>query len=344
MKLPCASRTTGELLILWDNKIPALAYTVKPGNPCESDPLSPPSLNVPTPCSNGNLSGVDFAIIINPWFQGVGADMRLDGGFTDRIPGNVPDLSRYACLKGSGGTPGLIFAGDGTTPPDYGKGEASETRWQVYGEGGKFAPGNSGIRTSYSYISAAAAKNSLIPTKLPCEGGFSDCDLPLDLANGLYKPYSIDPSEQISLTLNNYTFPPNKNYVILVDGNLEILGNIIVPNGSTVTFAVSEDIIIDKNVGETNINSSNVNVEGFYSAGGSIILDGTNGDCSASFDKRLNIGGLILANANLESGSLQNKRDLCEKNFDIPSFTGSRAVTGITQFQINKYYQSIKNE
>ena len=151
--------------------------------------------------------------------------------------------------------------------------------------------------------------------------GKNPCVLGAGFNNGLY----IADGDLIFSgqgTPKSYTFPEG-NYVILVDGKLTIKARIIVQKGSTVTFIVSGDIIIDPSVGNTNIEgftSTTPHIEGFYSADGSFIIQGTN-NCSVGADKRLNIAGSVVVNAGLTWGAFQNQRDLCAGNATCPAFS-----------------------
>lgn len=252
-----------------------------------------------------------------PWFQGKGGDMRLDNGFSDRVP-----LGNYALLDGNGATPGVIFSGDIT--PNFSPGYSSSTMWVAgppYPE--VFTPVRAGVmRTSYAYYDNLIGQNKITPFNLAnyCGGpGLNNCTLQANLPNGVHKANG-------DVRLNSYAFPPNKNYVILVNGDLTLRGDIDVPIGSTVTFSVSGDIIVDRNVGQALASSINPNLEGFYSADQSFVVEGNNncGVGGGGADKRLNIGGAVVVNVKTNpgvfaAGSFSNQRDLCGGNSQYPS-------------------------
>ncbi|GEM_PF-4957037 len=320
-----------------DSGLGSPSYRVTAGTPCADPALDPISKNVANPCSNGNLTGIDFAIISYPWFQGTGGDMRLDTEFSTKIPNSVaiPPGQRFASLAGSGGTSGVIYAGGGQ--PDFGNGQASPQGWVVTGNKAKFTPVNTGIiRTSYNYILTTTKQSGVTPVDLKTLPGCAsllNCSLPDEsqFPSGVYK---TDYSVVLTSPGNRYVFAPGKNYVILVNGDLVIKEELIVPAGSTVTFSVSGDIIVDKSVGAATLTttcttppgisqtSTGCHIEGFYSADGSIILDGNHSDCTLGIDKRVNLAGAFVSNAKLREGeSFENRRDLCTENRVAPSFT-----------------------
>lgn len=298
------------------------AVTVGPTCDASSGNLTPFSPLAATCNASGNIIDLNFGISNSiPWFQSKGLDMRIDSGFIDRIP-----AGNFASLNGGGfaNNPGIIFSGSLNYNPS--PGNISSTNWLVdppYPE--TFTPSQLNvIKTSYAYLLAIADKNDLIPENLGTNGycgasnNISSCTLFLPANPGLYIAngnLNIDDS---------YTFLSNQDYVILVNGKLTIKGNLTVPNGSTVTFAASSDIIVDKDVGQSSHSSTTPNLEGFYSAGGHFTINSRNyvggvNDCTLPVDLRLNIAGAVVTNANLSSGSLQNRRDLCGDNPSYPS-------------------------
>ncbi len=122
------------------------------------------------------------------------------------------------------------------------------------------------------------------------------------------------------MTGSGFTFPANKNFVILVNGDLTIKEKIFVPIGSTATFSVKGNIYIDKSVGETLSSSTTASVEGYYSADQSFIVQGAR-DCSVGPDLRFNEAGAIVVNAGKQGGAFQLQRDLCTDNNSCPAFS-----------------------
>ena len=171
------------------------------------------------------------------------------------------------------------------------------------------------IRTSYDYYQTTVKQNGISTTDLTTLASCSDlsnCTL-TGITNGVYTADS-------SVALNSYTFTGNKNYVILVKGDLIIKGNILVDIGSTTTFSVTGDIKIDPSVGGLSTASCNVtnhngcHVEGFYSTDKNFIIQGPSA-------LRLNIAGAVVTNAGQSGGTMQNQRDIGAGNATCPTYT-----------------------
>jgi hypothetical protein len=248
--------------------------------------------------------------------------MRVDSGFDDLdIPASA--IPPFASLDGTGGMPGIIFSGNENA--DFGPfGQASSRRWVV----GSFSPPFpelytppilNTIKTSYAYLLAVAAKSDLIPLGLDtggrcgAGGNIANCTLNLPLDPGLFIA-----NGNLTIVNLSYTIPSNQDYVILINGNLTLRGEIHVPVGSTLTFSVNGDIIVDRAVGSP-ASSATPDLEGLYSADRNFITGG-NDDCAIGPDLRLNIAGTIVTNASLLGGSLQRQRDLCIGNVLNPAF------------------------
>lgn len=293
--------------------------------------------------ASSNTFIVNFGINAEnePWIQSKGSDLRLEGivsgggigsgtgGYNFSIPEDPgttlcgPDQT-YASIPGTG-THGIIFSGDSDYSFCQGgvcQDRASANQWVVGGGTYQetYAPVNSGgrLKTSYEYISARILEAGITPTVIT--------ELTAGLANGVYLI-----NGGLTTPSSGYTFSTGKNYVILVNGDLTIAGNILVPNGSTVSFIVKEDIIVNSDVGESlqttacsiprtlNAVSTGCNIEGYYSANGIFSMLGT-GECAT--EKRLNLAGSLVVNANLAtSNAFDNQRDLCAGNATCPVFT-----------------------
>ena len=283
--------------------------------------------------SSCNIVNLDFGINnLNPWIQSSGSDMRIDSGFTDLIPSGAT-CGSYASNLNTSGTPGIIYSG--ATDPNFGNGQASQNPpygWSV-GDGTnpeKYSPSASGvIKTSYSYIYSLIARNgnALGDIAAYCgSGGISNCTLSPIIPNGAYVAKG-------NLTLNGsgFNFPTNKNYIILVNGDLNVNEKILVPNGSTAFFTASGNINIAPSIGEssttlcqapTSLNSysSGCDLEGYYSTDKNFIVKGAS-VCPGSPDTRLNVGGSIVVNAALNGGSFENERNLCSQDAECPAFS-----------------------
>lgn len=279
-------------------------------------------------CTNGSISNLNFGIITNdgPWVQTGGSDMWFNSGYPYTIPA-AASCQPYASIIGSSGTPGVVYTGVGTD--SFGSGQASQNpyNWKVggistYSE--SYGPASSGspLATSYSYVRNLAITNGTPPTNLTnahCgAGGTASCNLSATLASGIYEASG-------NLTLaSNYAFPANRNYVILVTGNLYLNGTIDVPGttdnpgGSTVLFSVQGNIYVDPAVGTSTITSLTPHLEGWFSTDHSFYIEGEN-TCPTA-DNRLNMEGALIVNASLLGGSFYNLRDLCSGNSNCPVF------------------------
>lgn len=251
-------------------------------------------------------------------------------------------MGPYMVGIGRGGAPGVVYEGNGTINIGQGQYSPDPYNWLVggltYPE--NFQPVNPTVgRTSYNYMLTTARQSGITPIDLSgndpatnqpycgtgglpgITGGLGDCVFENTLPHGIYQangPLTIDAA--------GYAFPPNSDYIILVNGDLTINGPIYVPVSTNVTFSVSGNIIIGPNVGEANDTSLKPDIEGFYSADQSFIIQSAappGQTCQLSgqpYDKRLNMQGAIITNASLAGGSFQNNRNLCVEDTDCPTF------------------------
>ncbi|MCL5970214.1 MAG: hypothetical protein M1450_01795 [Patescibacteria group bacterium] len=272
--------------------------------PCS---FSPNDITGPS-CLNGNITNLNFGLNNETyWFQGQGGDMRVDTGFSDPIPGIA---APYASIpRTQGGTAGIVFSGNST--PYFGNGQASSNKWQA-GNGinpETFSP-TSGIRTSYAYVTNTVLQAGLSYNTLACT--YTNCTLPVNLANGVYKidqSLSLDDPNSTTLPRPTYTFSAGKNYVFLVNGDLTINTNIVVPIGSTATFIVNGNITVKKGV---------TDLQGIYSTDKNFVIEGAS-TCPSS-DSQLTIQGSVIVNVGLSTFSLINNRNLCLLNETTPAY------------------------
>ncbi len=273
-------------------------------------------------CTNGSISNLNFGIITNagPWIQSGGSDIWFNNGLSNPIPSGASCQS-YASLSGPGGTPGIVYSGVGSA--DLGSGQASTNpyNWNVgginqYSE--SYGPASSGspLATSYTNIKNLTISNGTPPTTMTTAhcgaSGIASCTLSPTLASGVYEAVG-------NLTLaNNYAFPANRDYVILVTGNLRLNGTLDVPVGSTVLFSVQGNIYVSPNVGTATVTSTAPHLEGWFSTDHSFYVEGNN--ACPTRDNRLNVEGAIIVNASLTGGSFYNQRDLCFQNSNCPVF------------------------
>lgn len=267
---------------------------------------------------DGSISNLHFGLSSqNPWIQSIGLDIRKDSGFQQEIPQNAT-CGAFASLPGEGGSPGIIYSGESST--SFGNGQASSTNWIVGGPTypSSYTPTRPNlIRTSYNYLRSVAQSAAITPVDISAYcggGGISNCALLPSLPNGLYIA-----NGNLNLTGATYTFPANKNFVILVNGDLSIRHRILVPGGSTATFSSAGNITVDRSVGQSSASSTASDIEGFYSTDKNFIVDGI-GSCGGGADLRLNIAGAVVVNAGFSGGTFQNNRNLCEGNAQCPAF------------------------
>lgn len=337
---------------------PPPSFTVAVGKNTPSVPPAPYTCNTNsynsavcfqdagTPYS-GSIQNLNFGITNSvPWWQCVGGDCRSDSGIDNPVPPNPPNppipnegqCTRMAAITDvMSSQHGVFFSGNdsysfclGGICPD----RASTNSWIVGGTTNPeiYSPvNNSVIRTSYNYLRTTARQNGLTEKDLATVCPGLNCTLPADLASGVYLA-----NGNLTLTGSGtpptYTFPASRNIVILINGELIINTNLIVPIGSSVTFSASTDIHVSRSIGVLYYQNCNptthqyCNIEGFYSAGGSFILDGNgepacSGGIPSDIDSRLNIAGSIVTNGNLIGGAIVNQRDLCENNLACPSYS-----------------------
>lgn len=296
-------------------------YRVMLGSPCQ---IIGNTTQLGAACdSKGNLIQLNFAVISAvPWYQSYCGDVRLDSGVNNLMPpsavcGNgISDSNMIStanplnvCQK----TTGVVYS---TSSFDFGSGSPSK---DGYVSGASFTSRYvNTTQTSYDYVHSKATASDILPVALEpfcTSNNLSNCSLS-NLSHGLYE---ADPLNG-TMVLHTYTFPDNQNFVILVNGDLDIDGNIMVPIGSTATFIVKGSIHIMKMVGSDS-SSIGGNIEGFYSSDHDLVIDGT-GTCQTP-DMRLNLQGSFIVNAAYSNppGQFSNQRSLCTQDVSCPSVT-----------------------
>lgn len=267
-----------------------------------------------------SIMNLNFAIAnVEPWMQFRGGDARFDGGLRNPLPTAPSCGGPNTMISGSSSTHGVFFSGD--TSSTFGQGQVSNLNWLVGGTSypALYSLPSAGIRrTSYEYIATTLRQSGITPiplTSVHCSTRPIDvCILNANLPNGVYEV-----NGNFAITNSNYSFAADRDYVFLVTGNLSLFGNIDVPVGSTVTFAVSEDIRIASGVGSASPTCPPpANIEGFYSADNDIVFEGVN-NCSVSVDFMLGLEGSFIANAGNTGGEVINERNLCAANLNFPS-------------------------
>ena len=224
----------------------------------------------------------------------------MDGGFVNNLPSG-----NFASLPGSGKSPGIIFSGEFS--PNFGDndGKASVTNWQVGGSSSLtrevFTDTHNLIPTSYNFLLETAKGSGITPKTV------TSIDADTRTFHGIYQVKG-----DLSLTAP-LTFGTG-NFIILVDGNLNINANVVVPLGSTVIFSVSGDINIEPNV---------TSLEGLYSADEDLTVKSKSNCASSIADTQLTVKGTFVANAGRKAikGIFNNQRTLCSNNNTYPSIS-----------------------
>lgn len=274
---------------------------------------------------------VDFYyLLVQPWFQGQGADMRIDAGFADPVSASSPNP--YAMLS-NGRSTGVIFSGGNRYSfCTAGAGTCLERASELanpWVSGGTTYPESftsampGTTRTSYSYLLGLVQQNGQTVNEITNSDCYTaaGCDLAA-FAPGVYTNQTGQGDVYTRNSKNQFN---RGDYVFLINGNLHIQGeleSVNNENASALVVSVSGDITVDKSVGGSS-SSPSPHLEGLFSADSDFILEseGTEGDnCPSPRDKRLNIEGAVVANATLSGGTFQNKRTLCDDNSDYPVF------------------------
>jgi hypothetical protein len=316
--------------------------TVTVGNASTGTPCSVPS-GTGSCDANGNVINLNFGITDSlTWIQIIGGDASGDdisnpilGGFTDTLPKNA-DLTcsqgSYALAPGEGGTHGVLNVGSGGVNTGQGQVAAAQS-WVIGGLGSVNypyvydLPTSGEVRTSYDNLTYLVNQSGLSTTPLNTVSGcnnLTNCQLPTNFPGGTY---TVSGDLTLTSSTGSYTFPSNSNYVILVNGKVNIKTQIIVPDGSFVLFSSSDDINVESNVG-VNATSTNYALEGYYSTDKSFNVEGIdpsgNGaNCASNNpDLRLNVLGSIVVNAvTANGGGFYYERDMCVEDNLCPVFT-----------------------
>lgn len=255
--------------------------------------------------SNANIT---FCIApVNPWFQTDFGDVRFNNLSNPVPPGNFASTSTNY--------PGIFYSSNGAA--SLGGGSVSTRGWVVNSEY-SYNTNSQNINGGMSYyFYKNKASQDGVPIRQLTPGTF----VQNEIANNEKVLYESDGD----LTINSYTHPAGRNIVILVNGNLTINGPISVnQNQGIFIVAVKGNIIVSKTVGTSNVSSTASQIDGFYTAQGSIIVDGDKCSDGSTSDLRLNVGGALIANSLKPlavggTGSIQNKRSLCLDNPTNPS-------------------------
>ncbi len=281
---------------------------------------------------------------LDPWFQTDKGDVRYSN-----LSNPVPS-GKYASSDLT--YPGIFYSSD--SPADLGiSGAVSSSikQWVIsdeYSYNKDTENRNGGM--SYSFFKSKALKDGVTIRTLPGTT-FDQSSIAVD-EKVIYETNG-------DFRIDSYIHPIGRNIVILVNGKATIGNNISVPTTSKGVFIVAAktDIEILSNVGTPDpINTitlaqTTTNLDGYYTAQGSITietLDITGKGCSTgtNSDRRLNVGGALIANSlkpfasTTTGGKINNKRSLCVNNLTIPSlYIASRPdfLVRLTDFYKTSY-------
>lgn len=264
---------------------------------------------------------------LDPWFQTSVGDVRFLN-LSNPVPSG---------LKASTDAdyPGIFYSSDSNA--NLGRGAASVKNWVInneYSYNADTENRNGGM--SYDFYKSKTKQDGVTITQIS-SGTFDQTQI---TGSGVYEA----PGD---LTINLYTHVNGRRVVILVNGNVTINASTIsIPqNQGIFIVAAKGNITIGKTVGTATLNSTASNIDGYYTAQGSIILDGDTCADGTTSDLRLNIGGTLVANSlkpfsTTGTGTLQNKRSLCTNNLLYPSlYINARPdfITQLTDFYKTTY-------
>jgi len=300
------------------------------GPTCENSGVNPwlkTNTNQQASCFFGDIISLNAGVTnLKPaWIQSIGSDIRWDSGFINHLP----SANTYASIPGTGGMPGIIFSGAHASDFGINGGQASERKsnqfnWQVgsFRHPDLFTTSHALIPTSYTFLKETAEGSGIFPKD-------NIASLNDISAHGIYKAEGLTVNE-------DYRFPENQNFIILINGSLNINAKIIVPVGSTVVFSAKEDITVGRTVGE---------IQGLYSADEDFTVD-TASSCPGTADSKLNVSGTVIANAGRRGGTFDNRRSLCSGNSTAPSVTFTERPDFMLNYpsmvkQIPRYWQEV---
>ena len=264
---------------------------------------------------------------MNPWFQTNVGDVRFLN-LSNPVPAGL-----YASTDVN--YPGIFYSSDSSA--NLGNGAASVKNWVInneYSYNSDTENRNGGM--SYDFYKSKTKQDGGTVTSIS-SGTFDQTQI---TGSGVYE----SPSD---LTINLYSPVNGRRVVILVNGNVTINASTIsiLQNQGIFIVAAKGNITIAKTIGTSTLSSTASSIDGYYSAQGSIILDGDTCIDGTTSDLRLNIGGALIANSlkpfsTTGSGVIQNNRSLCTNNLLYPSlYIGSRPdfLTQLTDFYKTSY-------
>ncbi len=308
--------------------------------PAVESPIGSNGLSFAT--GSNNQSATFCIAPLDPWFQTDFGDVRFN-----TVNNPVPS-GKYASSDTT--FPGIFFSSESSNGA-FGNGAVSPKGWFVNGEYSYNADTeNKNGGMSYDFYKSKVKQDGVTcpsdPTKATCTLTPGILDPNQITGTGVYESNG-------DLTISSYNHVSGRRIVILVNGNATITTPISVPaNQGVFIVAAKGNITIDESVGTVTPTSTTTSLDGYYTAQGSIIIDG--GGCSdgSTSDKRLNVGGALVANSlkpfsSVGTGTVQNNRSMCLDNLQNPSlYVTSRLdfLTQLTDFYKTSYtkWQEVK--
>ncbi len=220
----------------------------------------------PYPCS---ISGVvspstrNFFITANrgAWWQAMGGGVYAGstaGGTTisSTIPSSVAAANRYLVLPGGGGTAALVMRATGDAP-SVGEGEVSEDLWSAKSS-------YKGKKMDYAFF---GAQMGLLRNQVSDWGGSGLNQQAGDSRDFWYS----DPPGGSATISNPWDVDVNEQYVVFVDGDLNIDANITVADGGFLAFIVNGDVSVGSSV--TDLQGIFISDNDFITESGATQLD-----------------------------------------------------------------------
>lgn len=277
--------------------------------------------------SSNNQTAVFCIAPIDPWFQTDLGDVRFVN-LSNPVPGGLLYASSDATY------PGIFYSSDSSA--DFGNAGvtfSSVRQWVInneYSYNADTENRNGGM--SYDFYKSKALKDGVTVSPLN-EDVPGSLDWDEITKSGVYEAtgdLTIADAPPVGL----FDTTNKTRVVILVSEDVVISTNsLLIPeNSGLLIVAAKGDITIDETVGTATLTSSASNLDGIYTAQGSIILESIGNGCAdgTTSDLRLNVGGALVANSlkpfsTVGTGSIQRNRSLCLDNLTRPSlFISSR--------------------
>ncbi len=279
---------------------------------------------------NNSTQTVRFCISsYEPWFQTEHGDVRMRGIVNPIPEGSVGSLGNTQGSVGPlGDSPGIFFSTQFNR--EESDGDLSPKGWLVNREYSYNAlTQNRNGTLAYSFYKSRARQEGIEIKELDAE---TLNNTPI-IESGVYEVNG-------DLTIGeDYSPVGGTRVVLLVNGRVTINSEIHVPLESLFILASTDNIEISEEVGEDLPASEASNLEGYYSSEKDIIIKGN--DCNGGVpDKRLNVGGALIAHAlkpfsSSGGGMIVNNRSLCSADNTNPSlYVSSRLdfLTTLTDF------------